>query len=98
MTSLLKVEGLKVEGLRKSCGGAALRKARCEPGDPALALGVALADQELSPIPQSTVVESAFLCREPPMRLVRVVSSRMNAAAQAMLDDLGLANRAMLAA
>ena len=89
---------LKVEGVSKSCGGAALRKARCEPGDPALALGIALANQELSPTQQSTVFESAFLCRESSMRLVRVVSSRMNAAAQAMLDDLGLANRATLAA
>jgi putative xylitol transport system ATP-binding protein len=91
---------LKAEGLRKSLGGAALRSARCELGDPAeaLATDVALTEQELSPIPQSTVVEIAFLGREPAVRPGGVDFSRMNAASQAILADVGFANPAMLVA
>ena len=54
----------------------------------ALASGVAIIEQELSPIPQMTVAENIFLGREPPGRFGGVDFRKMNAAAQAILDDL----------
>ena len=57
----------------------------------ALASGIAIIEQELSPIPQTTVAENAFLGREPPGRFDGVHFRKMNAAAQAILDDLGCA-------
>jgi len=47
----------------------------------ALASGVAIIEQELSPIPQMTVAESIFLGREPPGRFGGVDFRKMNAAA-----------------
>ncbi len=55
----------------------------------ALASGIAIIEQELSPIPQMTVAENIFLGREPPGRFGGVNFRKMNAAAQAILDDLG---------
>jgi putative xylitol transport system ATP-binding protein len=57
----------------------------------ALASGIAIIEQELSPIPQMTVAENIFLGREPPGRFGGVDFRKMNAAAQAILDDLGFA-------
>ena len=57
----------------------------------ALASGIAIIEQELSPIPQMTVAENIFLGREPPGRFGGVNFRKMNAAAQAILDDLGFA-------
>jgi len=57
----------------------------------ALASGIAIIEQELSPIPQMTVAENIFLGREPAGRFGGVNFRKMNAAAQAILDDLGFA-------
>ncbi len=57
----------------------------------ALASGIAIIEQELSPIPQMTVAENIFLGREPPGRFGGVDFRKMNTAAQAILDDLGFA-------
>ena len=62
----------------------------------ALASGIAIIEQELSPIPQMTVAENIFLGREPPGRFGGVNFRRMNAAAQMILDDLGFAIPAAL--
>ena len=48
----------------------------------ALASGIAIIEQELSPIPQMTVAENIFLGREPPGRFGGVDFRKMNAAAQ----------------
>ncbi len=55
----------------------------------ALASGIAIIEQELSPVPQMTVAENIFLGREPRGRFGGVDFRKMNAAAQAILDDLG---------
>src|SRR5208283_1996793 len=62
-------------------------------GNPAeaLASGIAIFEQELSPVPQMTVAENIFLGREPRSRFGGVDFRKMNAAAQAILDDLGFA-------
>ncbi len=62
-------------------------------GSPAEALtaGIAIIEQELSPVPHMTVAENIFLGREPPGRFGGVDFRKMNAAAQAILDDLGFA-------
>ena len=57
----------------------------------ALASGIAIIEQELSPIPQMTVAENIFLGREPPGRFGEVNFRKMNSAAQAILDNLGFA-------
>ena len=57
----------------------------------ALASGIAIIEQELSPIPQMTVAENIFLGREPPGRFGGVDFRKMNVAAQKILDDLGFA-------
>jgi putative xylitol transport system ATP-binding protein len=62
-------------------------------GNPAeaLASGIAIIEQELSPVPQMTVAENIFLGREPRSRFGGVDFRKMNSAAQAILDDLGFA-------
>ena len=57
----------------------------------ALKSGIAIIEQELSPIPQMTVAENIFLGREPTGRFGGVHFRKMNAEAQAILDDLGFA-------
>ena len=57
----------------------------------ALASGIAIIEQELSPIPQMTVAENVFLGREPAGRFGGVDFRKMNVAAQTILDDLGFA-------
>ncbi len=54
----------------------------------ALALGISIIEQELSPVPAMTVAENIYLGREPVGAFGRVNFARMNAAAQALLDDL----------
>ena len=69
------------------------REVRFEGPEDALAAGVAIVEQELSPVPAMTVAENIFLGREPVGRLGRVRFGRMNAAAGALLDELGFALR-----
>jgi len=57
----------------------------------AIASGMAIIEQELSPVPHMTVAENIFLGREPLGRFGGVDFRKMNAAAQAILDDLGFA-------
>ena len=57
----------------------------------ALDSGIAIIEQELSPIPQMTVAENIFLGREPSGRFGGVDFRKMNVAAQKILDDLGFA-------
>ena len=83
-----------VMGIYRRDAGTIWRNGReVEFGSPAeaLASGIAIIEQELSPIPQMTVAENIFLGREPPGRFGGVNFRRMNAAAQAILDDLGFA-------
>ncbi len=67
-------------------GGREVRFA--SPGE-ALGAGISIIEQELSPVPAMTVAENVFLGREPVGRFGRIDFRRMNAAAQALLDDLG---------
>ncbi len=62
----------------------------------ALRSGIAIIEQELSPIPQMTVAENIFLGREPRARFGGVDFRKMNTAAQSILDDLGFAIPATL--
>jgi len=66
---------------------------RVEVFDPRVAqrLGVSIIYQEFNLIPYMTVAENIFLGREPPGRFGGVDFRKMNAAAQAILDDLGFA-------
>jgi putative xylitol transport system ATP-binding protein len=57
----------------------------------ALASGIAIIEQELSPVPQMTVAENIFLGCEPRGRFGGVDFRKMNAVAQSILDDLGFA-------
>lgn len=57
----------------------------------ALASGIAIIEQELSPVPHMTVAENIFLGREPAGRFGGVDFRKMNAAAQTVLDELGFA-------
>lgn len=54
----------------------------------ALAAGIAIIEQELSPIPHMTVAENIFLGREPSTRFGGIDFKTMNANAQAILDEL----------
>jgi putative xylitol transport system ATP-binding protein len=55
----------------------------------ALAAGIAIVEQELSPVPAMTVAENIFLGREPLRAFGRVDFARMNAAASELLGRLG---------
>jgi putative xylitol transport system ATP-binding protein len=55
----------------------------------ALAAGVCIIEQELSPVPAMTVAENIFLGREPLRAFGRVDFPRMNAAARELLGRLG---------
>ncbi|VAW20518.1 Ribose ABC transport system, ATP-binding protein RbsA (TC 3.A.1.2.1) [hydrothermal vent metagenome] len=63
------------------------------PGD-ALKNGIAIIEQEMSPIPAMSVAENIFLGREPLASFGRVNFSKMNRAAQDLLDQLGFSIRA----
>lgn len=54
----------------------------------ALAAGISIIEQELSPVPAMTVAENIFLGREPLAGFGRVDFRTMNANAQALLDSL----------
>jgi len=54
----------------------------------ALAAGISIIEQELSPVPAMTVAENMYLGREPLARFGRIDFKKMNANAQAMLDEL----------
>ncbi|MGB3554502.1 MAG: sugar ABC transporter ATP-binding protein [Jannaschia sp.] len=55
----------------------------------ALAAGISIIEQELSPVPAMSVAENIYLGREPSGFLGRVDFGRMNRAAAALLDRLG---------
>lgn len=57
----------------------------------ALAAGICIIEQELSPIPAMTVAENIYLGREPLARFGRIDFARMNLAAQEVLNKLGFA-------
>ncbi|NTH47024.1 sugar ABC transporter ATP-binding protein [Agrobacterium rhizogenes] len=54
----------------------------------ALAAGIAIIEQELSPIPHMTVAENIYLGREPSARFGGIDFKTMNRSAQALLDRL----------
>lgn len=54
----------------------------------ALAAGIAIIEQELSPIPHMTVAENIYLGREPSLRFGGIDFASMNQAAQTLLDEL----------
>lgn len=58
-----------------------------KPSD-ALAAGISIIEQELSPVPAMSAAENIFLGREPLGLFGRVDFKSMNAAAQKLLDDL----------
>lgn len=58
-----------------------------KPSD-ALAAGISIIEQELSPVPAMTVAENMFLGREPVAAFGRVDFATMNHNAQAILDEL----------
>ena len=55
----------------------------------ALAAGISIIEQELSPVPAMTVAENVFLGREPVGRFGRIDYRRMNRAASDLLEGLG---------
>lgn len=60
----------------------------------ALAAGIAIIEQELSPIPHMSVAENIYLGREPAARFGGIDFKTMNRNAQALLDQLGFDIRA----
>ncbi|PRD44803.1 D-xylose ABC transporter ATP-binding protein [Phyllobacterium phragmitis] len=62
----------------------------------ALAAGIAIIEQELSPVPHMTVAENIYLGREPSSRFGGIDFKTMNRNAQALLDRLGFNIRASL--
>ena len=60
----------------------------------ALASGIAIIEQELSPVPHMSVAENIYLGREPSGRFGGVDFRAMNRAAQKLLDSLGFEIRA----
>ena len=60
----------------------------------ALAAGIAIIEQELSPVPHMTVAENIYLGREPPGRFGGIDFKTMNRNAQGLLDQLGFNIRA----
>nr|WP_210299315.1 sugar ABC transporter ATP-binding protein [Rhizobium sp. BK379] len=54
----------------------------------ALASGIAIIEQELSPVPHMTVAENIYLGREPSARFGGIDFRSMNRAAQKLLDEL----------
>ncbi|MFT4012603.1 MAG: sugar ABC transporter ATP-binding protein [Paracoccus sp. (in: a-proteobacteria)] len=60
----------------------------------ALASGIAIVEQELSPVPAMTVAENIFLGREPLARFGRIDFARLNRRTQDLLDGFGFAIRA----
>lgn len=78
-------------GIHKRDGGTILHRGRpVEFNSPAeaLASGIAIIEQELSPVPHMTVAENIYLGREPSARFGGIDFKTMNRNAQALLDRL----------
>lgn len=60
----------------------------------ALANGIAIVEQELSPVPAMTVAENIYLGREPLARFGRIDFASLNRRTQDLLDGFGFAIRA----
>ena len=78
-------------GIYKRDGGVIRRRgAEVDYASPAeaLAAGIAIIEQELSPIPHMTVAENIYLGREPSLRFGGIDFASMNRAAQTLLDEL----------
>jgi len=80
-----------VMGIQKRDGGTIRVNGRevsfDRPSD-ALAAGISIIEQELSPVPAMSVAENIYLGREPLARFGRVDFKTMNANAQKLLDEL----------
>jgi putative xylitol transport system ATP-binding protein len=78
-------------GIYKRDGGVIRRRGKeidyASPAE-ALASGIAIIEQELSPIPHMTVAENIYLGREPSSRFGGIDYRSMNRDAQALLDEL----------
>ncbi len=78
-------------GIQKRDAGSIRRRGKdvefASPAD-ALASGIAIIEQELSPVPHMTVAENIYLGREPKARFGGIDFRAMNRAAQKLLDDL----------
>ncbi|AYG63285.1 sugar ABC transporter ATP-binding protein [Rhizobium jaguaris] len=78
-------------GIHKRDAGSIRRRGKevefAGPAD-ALASGIAIIEQELSPVPHMTVAENIYLGREPSTRFGGIDFRSMNRAAQKLLDDL----------
>ncbi|WP_439615882.1 sugar ABC transporter ATP-binding protein [Shinella sp.] len=78
-------------GIHKRDGGTILHRGKpVEFGSPAEALrsGIAIIEQELSPVPHMTVAENIYLGREPSARFGGIDFKTMNRNAQTLLDRL----------
>ncbi len=78
---------------KRDAGSIRLRGRAVEFSSPAeaLAAGVAIIEQELSPVPHMSVAENIYLGREPLKRFGGIDFRAMNRAAQSVLDELGFA-------
>ncbi|RWO74331.1 MAG: sugar ABC transporter ATP-binding protein [Mesorhizobium sp.] len=78
-------------GIYKRDAGTIRRRGKdvefASPSD-ALASGIAIIEQELSPVPHMTVAENIYLGREPSARFGGIDFRAMNWSAQKLLDDL----------
>ncbi|WP_061930697.1 sugar ABC transporter ATP-binding protein [Aureimonas sp. AU22] len=81
-----------VMGIQKRDGGTIWRNGQpvdfSSPAD-ALKAGIAIIEQELSPVPHMSVAENIYLGREPSGRFGGIDFRTMNRQAQSLLDDLG---------
>lgn len=84
-------------GIQKRDGGTIWRREKevdfASPAE-ALASGIAIIEQELSPVPHMTVAENIYLGREHAGRFGGIDFKAMNTAAQALLDTLAFDIRA----
>ncbi len=84
-------------GIQQRDGGQIWRRGtEVHYGSPAeaLASGIAIIEQELSPVPHMTVAENIYLGREPSGRFVGIDFKKMNRDAQKLLDRLEFGIRA----
>ena len=81
-----------VMGIQSRDGGTILRNGKpvsyASPAE-ALAGGISIIEQELSPVPAMTVAENIFLGREPALAFGRIDFRSMNRWSQELLDRLG---------
>ena len=78
---------------RRDAGTVRLRGSEVDFANPAAALaaGISIIEQELSPVPGMTVAENIFLGREPATLFGGVNFARMNRESATLLDELGFA-------